>query len=69
MRTAELLGFDGIIENSIDAISSRDYIYETLACLSLLSIQFSRIAEDLLIWSTNEFQFIEIDLRLITIAS
>ena len=69
MRTAELLGFDGIIENSIDAISSRDYIYETLACLSLLSIQFSRIAEDLLIWSTNEFQFIEIDDQYCSVSS
>ncbi|MCK4383995.1 MAG: argininosuccinate lyase, partial [Candidatus Lokiarchaeota archaeon] len=59
-RTSELLGFDGIAYNSIDAISSRDYIYETLMGLSLLAIQFSRIAEDLIIWSTKEFDFIEI---------
>ncbi|MFX1377449.1 MAG: argininosuccinate lyase [Promethearchaeota archaeon] len=59
-RTAELLGFDGIIYNSIDAISSRDYLYETLMGLSLLAIQFSRIAEDLIIWSTKEFNFIEL---------
>ena len=69
IRTAELLGFDGIIENSIDAVSSRDYIYETLACLSLLSIQFSRIAEDLLIWTTNEFQFIELDDQYCSVSS
>ncbi|MFX1502406.1 MAG: argininosuccinate lyase [Promethearchaeota archaeon] len=59
-RTAELLGFDGIIYNSIDAISSKDYLYETLMGLSLLAIQFSRIAEDLIIWATKEFNFIEL---------
>ncbi|MCJ7648025.1 MAG: argininosuccinate lyase [Candidatus Lokiarchaeota archaeon] len=61
LRTAELLGFDGIIYNSIDAVSSRDYIYETLMGLSSLAIHFSRIAEDLIIWSTSEFNFVEID--------
>ncbi|MFX1278613.1 MAG: argininosuccinate lyase [Promethearchaeota archaeon] len=60
VRTSELLGFDGIVYNSIDAISSRDYIYETLMVLSLLAIQFSRIAEDLIVWSSKEFNFIEI---------
>jgi len=60
LRTAELLGFDGIIYNSIDAISSRDYIYETIMGLSSLAIHFSRIAEDLIIWSTSEFNFIEL---------
>ena len=69
MRTTELLGFDGIIENSIDAISSRDYIYEILMCTSLISIQFSRIAEDLLIWSTKEFQFIELDDQYCSVSS
>ena len=59
-RTSELLGFGGIVYNSIDAISSRDYIYETLMGLSLIAIQFSRIAEDLIIWSTREFDFIEL---------
>ncbi|TFG13045.1 MAG: argininosuccinate lyase [Promethearchaeota archaeon] len=69
MRTAELLGFDGIIENSIDAVSSRDYILETLICLFLISIQFTRIAEDLLIWSTNEFQFIELEDQYCSVSS
>jgi argininosuccinate lyase len=69
MRTTELLGFDGIIENSIDAISSRDYIYEVLNCTALISIQFSRIAEDLLIWSTKEFQFIELDDQFCSVSS
>jgi len=60
IRTTELLGFDEMVYNSIDATSSRDYIYEVLMGLSLLAIQFSRIAEDLIIWSTKEFNFIEI---------
>jgi argininosuccinate lyase len=69
LRTSELLGFDGMVYNSIDAISSRDYIYETLMGLSLLAIQFSRIAEDLIIWSTKEFDFIELDDRFCSVSS
>jgi len=69
LRTSELLGFNGLVYNSIDAISSRDYIYETLMGLSLLAIQFSRIAEDLLIWSTKEFDFIELDDRFCSVSS
>ncbi|MBY8984704.1 MAG: argininosuccinate lyase [Candidatus Lokiarchaeota archaeon] len=68
-RTSELLGFDGIVYNSIDAISSRDYVYETLMVLSLLAIQFSRIAEDLILWSTREFDFIELDDRFCSVSS
>jgi len=68
-RTAELLGFEGIIENSLDAISSRDYIIETLNILALISLQFSRIAEDLLIWSTKEFDFIELNDKFCSVSS
>ncbi|TFG03095.1 MAG: argininosuccinate lyase [Promethearchaeota archaeon] len=68
-RTTELLGFYEPIENSIDAISSRDYIIETLMCLALISVQFSRIAEDLLIWSTKEFQFIELSDEFCSVSS
>ncbi|MFX1258709.1 MAG: argininosuccinate lyase [Promethearchaeota archaeon] len=68
-RTAELLGFDEVIENSLDAISSKDYIYETLMCLSLISIQFSRISEDLLIWSSKEFNFVELDDQYCSVSS
>ncbi|HDZ16764.1 MAG TPA: argininosuccinate lyase, partial [archaeon] len=68
-RTTELLGFDGLIYNSIDAISSRDYIYETLMVLSLGGIQFSRIAEDLMLWSTKEFGFIELDDKFCSVSS
>jgi len=68
-RTTELLGFDGLIYNSIDAISSRDYIYETLMVLSSVGIQFSRIAEDLMIWSTKEFGFVELDDKFCSVSS
>ncbi|MBY9007575.1 MAG: argininosuccinate lyase [Candidatus Lokiarchaeota archaeon] len=60
-RTTELLGFDGIIENSIDSISSRDYIIEILNILSLFALHLSRISEDLIIWATKEFDFIDLD--------
>jgi len=68
-RTAELLGFKGLVQNSIDAISSRDYIYETLTGLSIIALQFSRIAEDLLIWSSKEFNYIEIDDQFCSVSS
>ncbi len=58
--TTRLLGFDGIIENSMDAVSSRDFLLETMASLSLLAVDISRFAEDLILWSTYEFGFVEI---------
>ena len=60
-RTCELLGFDAIIENSMDAVSTRDFILEVLSALSILMINLSRIAEELILWSTTEFAYIEID--------
>lgn len=59
--TAELLGFDGIYENSIDAVSDRDFILEFLSNSSLLMMHLSRFCEELILWSSQEFQFIEID--------
>ncbi|MCL6586783.1 MAG: argininosuccinate lyase [Anoxybacillus sp.] len=59
--TADLLGFDGIYENSIDAVSDRDFIIEFLSNSSLLMMHLSRFCEELIIWSSQEFQFIEID--------
>ncbi len=58
---AKLLGFSKVSENSIDAVSDRDYVVEMLCVLSLLSMHFSRIAEELILWSTREFHFVEID--------
>ncbi|HEX6294852.1 MAG TPA: argininosuccinate lyase [Nitrososphaeraceae archaeon] len=58
--TASLLGFQGLLENSIDAISSRDSMIEYLSFLSILMTSLSRIAEDFILWSTSEFSYIEL---------
>ena len=57
---AEKLGFSDITENSIDAVSDRDYIIETLSASSILMMHLSRICEDLIIWTSGEFGFVEI---------
>jgi argininosuccinate lyase len=59
-RTAELLGFNAVLENSIDAVGSRDFILETQAALTLLAVNLSRLAEDLIIWSSQEFGTVEL---------
>jgi argininosuccinate lyase len=59
-RTAELLGFKAVLENSIDAVGSRDFILETQAALTLLAVNLSRLAEDLIIWSSQEFGTVEL---------
>lgn len=58
--TTELLGFGRIMENSMDGVSSRDFIAETVFSLSMLASTLSKIAEELIIWSTYEFQIVEI---------
>lgn len=59
-RTTELLGFSGLVENSIDAVGSRDFILETLSALALNAVNLSRLAEDLIIWSSAEFGTVEL---------
>ena len=59
-RTSELLGFDKVLENSLDAVGSRDFILETQAALALLAVNLSRLAEDLIIWSSQEFGTVEL---------
>jgi argininosuccinate lyase len=59
-KTAQLLGFGDVLENSLDAVGSRDFIVETQAALALLAINLSRFAEDLIIWSSAEFGTIEL---------
>jgi argininosuccinate lyase len=59
--TANLLGFDGVCANSLDAVSDRDFVIDVLAACSQLSMHLSRLAEELIVWSTPEFGFIEID--------
>jgi argininosuccinate lyase len=58
--TAEMLGFDGIVENSIDATSTRDFVAEYIATIAILMTNLSKIAEDFVLWSTSEFSFIEL---------
>lgn len=58
--TAKLLGFKGIVENSIDATSTRDFVIEYVAAVAILMTNLSRLAEDFVIWSTSEFAFIEL---------
>ena len=58
---ADELGFLSILENSIDAVSSRDFALEFLSAASILATHLSRMAEDLILWSTAEFGFLEID--------
>lgn len=59
--TAELLEFEGICENSLDAVSDRDFAVEFCACASLLMMHLSRMAEELVLWSGAQFDFIELD--------
>jgi argininosuccinate lyase len=57
---ARLLGFDDISRNSIDSVSDRDFVIEFLSNSSILIMHLSRLAEELVLWSTEEFRFIEI---------
>lgn len=59
--TAELLGFFGPTQNSMDGVSDRDYLIEYLSALSLVMMHLSRFSEEVIIWNSNEYQFIEID--------
>lgn len=59
--SAELLGFEGIYKNSIDAVSDRDFIVEFLSNSSMLMMHLSRFCEELILWSSQEFNFVEID--------
>jgi argininosuccinate lyase len=58
---AESLDFDGILENPLDAVSSRDFAIEALGTLSILMTHLSRLAEEIILWNTQEFGFITLD--------
>ncbi|MGE8203934.1 argininosuccinate lyase [Heyndrickxia sp. NPDC080065] len=60
-RTAELLGFETVYPNSLDAVSDRDFILEFLSIASIMMTHISRISEELVIWSSQEYQFVELD--------
>ena len=59
--TAELLGFYGPTLNSMDSVSDRDYVIEFLAALSTISMHLSRFSEEIIIWNSNEYRFVELD--------
>lgn len=60
--TARLLGFDGgPTLNSMDGVSDRDYLIELLSALSTIMMHLSRFSEEVIIWNSNEYQFVEID--------
>ncbi|MCC8167934.1 MAG: argininosuccinate lyase [Clostridiales bacterium] len=59
--TAELLGFYGPTLNSMDGVSDRDYLIEFLAALSTVMMHLSRFSEEIILWNSNEYQFVEID--------
>ena len=60
-RMAELLGFKGVAPNSIDTVADRDFVVEVLAGLAVCGAHLSRLASELVLWSTAEFRFIELD--------
>lgn len=59
--TASLLGFEGATLNSMDSVSDRDYVIEFLAALSTIMMHLSRFSEEIIIWNSNEYRFVEID--------
>ena len=60
-RVAELLGFAEISENSLDGVSDRDYMLDYLSAASICMMHLSRFCEELILWNTNEFRFVEMD--------
>ncbi len=59
-RVADLLGFAGVLENSLDAVTTRDFLLEVLAMLSIMAVDVTRLEQDLIVWSTVEFGMIEL---------
>lgn len=60
-KTADYLGFARVFDNSLDAVSDRDFVAETLFALSLLGVHLSRMGEELILWASTEFGFVELD--------
>lgn len=59
--TASFLGFDGATRNSMDSVADRDYLIEYLSDLSLIMMHLSRFSEEIILWNSNEYGFVEID--------
>lgn len=60
-KTAQYLGFDDVCLNSLDGVSDRDFVIEILSALSLIMMHLSRFSEELILWASFEFKFIELD--------
>ena len=60
-RVAELLGFHAITENSLDGVADRDFMLEYMAAASISMMHLSRMCEELILWSSSEFRFVEMD--------
>jgi len=58
---ADLLDFDNATRNSMDSVSDRDYLLELLSDLSIISMHLSRLSEEIIIWNTDEYRFVEMD--------
>ena len=58
---AEMLGFDGVMQNSMDGVSDRDYCIELASCISLIMTHLSRFSEEVILWCSCEFKFVELD--------
>lgn len=60
-RTCSLLGFDAVLGNSMDAVSTRDFLIESASAMSNIMVNLSKMAEEIIIWSSSEFSFVELD--------
>ena len=60
-RVAELLDFSAVSQNSLDGVSDRDYMLDYLSAASICMMHLSRFCEELIVWNTNEFRFVEMD--------
>ncbi|MEG1428963.1 MAG: argininosuccinate lyase [Hydrogenoanaerobacterium sp.] len=60
-RVAELLGFDGVTENSLDGVSDRDFCVDIAQAMSLIMVHLSRFSEEIVMWCSWEFKFVELD--------
>jgi argininosuccinate lyase len=65
-KTAEALGFDKPMANSLDGVSDRDFVLETLAAATIAAVHFSRLAEEIVIWMTPQFGFVKLSDRFTT---
>ena len=66
LRTAEMLGFAGVVENAMDAVSARDHEQEVAAACAIAMGHVSRLAEELVIWSSSEFRFVRLGEAFVT---